>query len=49
MFYLKKLLNLETTMNYMRVEAPSEEDISGQIRKVKITGIKEDYVEGVLI
>ena len=37
------------TMNYMRVEAPSEEDISGQIRRVKITGIKEDYVEGVLI
>ena len=37
------------TTNYMRVEVPSERDISGQIRKVKIVGIKEDYVEGRLV
>lgn len=37
------------TTNYMRVEVPSKEDISGQIRKVKIVGIKEDYVDGVLV
>ena len=37
------------TMNYIRVEAPSNEDISGEIRKVKITGIKNEYIEGVLV
>lgn len=37
------------TTNYMRVEAMSDEDISGQIRKVKIIGIEEDFVEGILL
>ena len=37
------------TTNYIRVVVPSEKDIQGEILKVKITKVKEEYVEGILV
>ncbi|MGL5315084.1 MAG: tRNA (N(6)-L-threonylcarbamoyladenosine(37)-C(2))-methylthiotransferase MtaB [Peptostreptococcaceae bacterium] len=37
------------TPNYIRVVVPSEKDIHGEILKVKITGVKNEYVEGILV
>ena len=37
------------TPNYIRVVVDSEKDIEGQILKVKITDVKNEYVEGVLV
>ena len=37
------------TPNYIRVVIQSEKDIQGQILKVKITDVKNEYVEGVLV
>ena len=37
------------TPNYIRVVVDSEKDIAGQIVKVKITDVKNEYVEGVLV
>ncbi|MGL5330000.1 MAG: tRNA (N(6)-L-threonylcarbamoyladenosine(37)-C(2))-methylthiotransferase MtaB [Peptostreptococcaceae bacterium] len=37
------------TPNYIRVVVQSDKDIQGQILKVKITDIKDEYVEGVLV
>lgn len=36
------------TDNYIRVIAESAEDIKGEIKAVKLTAIKEDYVEGII-
>ena len=37
------------TTNYIRVAVESEKDIQGKILSVKITDIKDEYVEGILI
>lgn len=37
------------TTNYIRVVVPSEDDIQGKILKVKITKVKDEYVEGILV
>ena len=37
------------TPNYIRVVVESDKDIEGQILKVKITDVKNEYVEGVLV
>lgn len=37
------------TTNYIRVEVPSEKDISGEILKVKITEVKNESVKGILV
>ena len=37
------------TPNYIRVVVDSEKDIEGQILKVKINDVKNEYVEGVLV
>ena len=37
------------TPNYIRVVVPSENDIQGKILKVKITDVKNEYVEGILV
>ncbi|WP_042275634.1 tRNA (N(6)-L-threonylcarbamoyladenosine(37)-C(2))-methylthiotransferase MtaB [[Clostridium] dakarense] len=37
------------TTNYIRVVVPSEKDIQGEILKVKITNVKDEYVEGMLV
>ena len=37
------------TPNYIRVVVDSDKDIEGQILKVKITDVKNEYVEGVLV
>ncbi len=37
------------TTNYIRVSVQSEEDIQGKILKVKITDIKDEYLEGILV
>lgn len=37
------------TTNYIRVVVPSEEDIQGEILKVRITNVKDQYVEGILV
>lgn len=37
------------TPNYIRVVVPSEKDIQGEILKVKITKVKDEYVEGILV
>ena len=37
------------TPNYIRVVVESNEDIHGQILKVKITDVKDEYVEGILV
>ena len=37
------------TPNYIRVVVDSEKEIEGQILKVKITNVKNEYVEGVLV
>lgn len=37
------------TTNYIRVVVPSEKDIQGEILKVKITNVKNEYVEGILV
>ncbi len=37
------------TPNYIRVVIKSDKDIQGQILKTKITDIKDEYVEGVLV
>lgn len=37
------------TTNYIRVVVQSEKDIQGKILKVKITKVKEEYVEGILV
>ena len=37
------------TPNYIRVVVDSENEIEGQILKVKITNVKNEYVEGVLV
>lgn len=37
------------TPNYIRVVVKSDKDIHGQILKVKLTDIKDEYVEGILL
>ncbi|WP_122641313.1 MULTISPECIES: tRNA (N(6)-L-threonylcarbamoyladenosine(37)-C(2))-methylthiotransferase MtaB [unclassified Romboutsia] len=37
------------TPNYIRVVVESNEDIHGKILKVKLTDIKDEYVEGILV
>ncbi|MEG2788608.1 MAG: tRNA (N(6)-L-threonylcarbamoyladenosine(37)-C(2))-methylthiotransferase MtaB [Romboutsia sp.] len=37
------------TPNYIRVVVPSQKDIQGEILKVKITHVKDEYVEGILV
>lgn len=37
------------TSNYIRVVVESDKNIQGQILKVKINDVKEEYVEGILI
>ena len=37
------------TTNYIRVVVPSEKDIQGEILRVKITKVKDEYVEGILV
>ena len=37
------------TPNYIRVVVQSNDDIHGQILKVKLTEIKDEYVEGILV
>lgn len=37
------------TPNYIRVVVQSEKDIQGEILKVKITDVKNEYVEGTLV
>ncbi|SHG72560.1 tRNA (N(6)-L-threonylcarbamoyladenosine(37)-C(2))-methylthiotransferase MtaB [Asaccharospora irregularis] len=37
------------TPNYIRVVVESDKDIRGEIKKVKINGIKDEYVEGILV
>lgn len=37
------------TTNYIRVVVPSEKDIQGEILKVKITKVKDEYIEGILV
>ena len=37
------------TTNYIRVVVESNEDIQGKIRNVKITDVKNEYVEGILM
>ena len=37
------------TPNYIRVVVESNEDIHGQIKKVKLTDVKDEYVEGILV
>ncbi|RDY24059.1 tRNA (N(6)-L-threonylcarbamoyladenosine(37)-C(2))-methylthiotransferase MtaB [Romboutsia maritimum] len=37
------------TPNYIRVVAESDKDIQGKILKVKITDVKHEYVEGILV
>ncbi|WP_286183942.1 tRNA (N(6)-L-threonylcarbamoyladenosine(37)-C(2))-methylthiotransferase MtaB [Clostridium sp. CCUG 7971] len=37
------------TTNYIRVVVPSEKDIQGEILKVKIINVKDQYVEGILV
>ncbi|MGX4600837.1 tRNA (N(6)-L-threonylcarbamoyladenosine(37)-C(2))-methylthiotransferase MtaB [Faecalimicrobium sp. JNUCC 81] len=37
------------TTNYIRVVVPSEKDIQGEILKVKITNVKDQYVEGIVV
>ena len=45
MFYLNKGL----TPNYIRVIVKSDREIHGEILKVKLTDIKDEYVEGTLV
>ena len=49
--YLKSLqVNYEgLTPNYIRVVVKSDKDIHGEILKVKLTDIRDEYVEGILI
>ena len=37
------------TPNYLKTIVTSNEDISGKILKVKITDVKDEYVEGILV
>ena len=37
------------TTNYIRVVVPSEKDIQGEILRVKITKVKDENVEGILV
>ena len=37
------------TPNYIRVVVESDKDIQGDILKVKITDVKDEYVEGILV
>jgi threonylcarbamoyladenosine tRNA methylthiotransferase MtaB len=37
------------TPNYIRVLVESTNDLQGQIRKVKITKVKDEYIEGILV
>ncbi len=37
------------TTNYIRVVVPSEKDIQGEILKVRVTNVKDEYVEGILV
>ena len=37
------------TPNYIRVVVNSNKDIQGEILKVKITDVKNEYVEGILV
>ena len=37
------------TTNYIRVIVDSEKDIQGQILKVKITKVNDEFVEGILV
>ena len=37
------------TPNYIRVVVESDKDIQGNILKVKITDVKDEYVEGILV
>ena len=37
------------TPNYLKTIVESNEDISGKILKVKITDVKDEYVEGILV
>ena len=37
------------TTNYIRVLVKSDKDIHGEILKVKLTDIKDEYVEGILV
>ena len=37
------------TPNYIRVVVNSDKDIHGEILKVKLTDIKDEYVEGTLV
>ena len=37
------------TPNYIRVVVKSDKDIHGEILKVKLTDIRDEYVEGILI
>ena len=37
------------TKNYARVEAESEAPLGGELKRVKITSVKNDSCEGVLI
>ncbi len=37
------------TPNYIRVIVKSDKDIHGEILKVKLTDIKDEYVEGTLV
>jgi len=37
------------TPNYIRVVVESNKDIQGQILKVKISNVKNEYVEGILV
>ncbi|MDL0277393.1 TRAM domain-containing protein, partial [Clostridioides difficile] len=37
------------TSNYIRVVVESDKNIQGQILKVKINDVKDEYVEGILL
>ena len=37
------------TPNYLKTIVTSNEDICGKIMKVKITEVKDEYVEGILV
>ena len=37
------------TPNYIRVVVESDKDIQGNILKVQITDVKDEYVEGILV
>ena len=37
------------TPNYIKTIVQSDEDITGKILKVKLTDVKDEYVEGILV